>query len=191
MTTSLPLPADEDLPPRRARFSRACRRSTSSAPSPACRKASVRSCSSADPCSAGRRSMRAAARSRSSPSPGPPTPRTSVPSTSNSAATLASPTRRSPQSATATPRAHGRGRCARLQGSTEISNDVRLSDATLERLIERWGNAGAAELILCCGYYNMVSRFLESARVPSRTRSCWATTAGPAPQATQLTNTKG
>jgi 4-carboxymuconolactone decarboxylase len=50
--------------------------------------------------------------------------------------------------------------------ATEISNDVQLSDATLERLIERWGNAGAAELILCCAYYNMVSRFLESARVP-------------------------
>ncbi len=53
-----------------------------------------------------------------------------------------------------------------FRAATEISNDVRLSDATLERLIERWGNAGAAELILCCGYYNMVSRFLESARVP-------------------------
>jgi alkylhydroperoxidase family enzyme len=50
--------------------------------------------------------------------------------------------------------------------ATEISSDVKLSDATLERLIERWGNAGAAELILCCAYYNMVSRFLESARVP-------------------------
>jgi 4-carboxymuconolactone decarboxylase len=50
--------------------------------------------------------------------------------------------------------------------ATEISRDVRLSDATLERLIDRWGNAGAAELILCCSYYNMVSRFLESARVP-------------------------
>jgi len=50
--------------------------------------------------------------------------------------------------------------------ATEISRDVRISDATLERLIERWGNAGAAELILCCAYYNMVSRFLESARVP-------------------------
>jgi alkylhydroperoxidase family enzyme len=50
--------------------------------------------------------------------------------------------------------------------ASEISREVRLSDATLERLIERWGNAGAAELILCCAYYNMVSRFLESARVP-------------------------
>jgi len=50
--------------------------------------------------------------------------------------------------------------------ATEISRDVRLSDETLARLIERWGNAGAAELILCASYYNMVSRFLESARVP-------------------------
>ena len=53
-----------------------------------------------------------------------------------------------------------------FRAATEISNDVRLTDATLDRLIERWGNAGAAELILCCGYYNMVSRFLESVRVP-------------------------
>jgi alkylhydroperoxidase family enzyme len=53
-----------------------------------------------------------------------------------------------------------------LAAATEISRDVRVSDETLERLIERWGNAGAAELILCCAYYNMVSRFLESARVP-------------------------
>ena len=50
--------------------------------------------------------------------------------------------------------------------ATEITHDVRLSDEALEALIERWGNAGAAELILTCGYYNMVSRFLESARVP-------------------------
>jgi alkylhydroperoxidase family enzyme len=53
-----------------------------------------------------------------------------------------------------------------FRAATEISNDVRISDPTLERLIERRGNAGAAELILCCAYYNMVSRFLESARVP-------------------------
>ena len=33
--------------------------------------------------------------------------------------------------------------------ATEISHDIRLTDATLERLIERWGSAGAAELILC------------------------------------------
>ncbi len=50
--------------------------------------------------------------------------------------------------------------------ATEISRDVRLSDELLDELIERWGESGAAELILCASYYNMVSRFLESTRVP-------------------------
>jgi len=48
----------------------------------------------------------------------------------------------------------------------EITRDVRLSDATLARVRERWGDDGARELILTVGYYNMVSRFLESTRVP-------------------------
>jgi len=48
----------------------------------------------------------------------------------------------------------------------EISRDVRLSDEALELVVERWGASGAAHLILCVGFYNMVSRFLESARVP-------------------------
>lgn len=52
------------------------------------------------------------------------------------------------------------------RAAEEISRDVRLSDEALELLIERWGNQGAAELILCIAYYNMVSRFLESTRVP-------------------------
>ncbi len=47
----------------------------------------------------------------------------------------------------------------------EISRDVRLSDEALGQLIERYGNKGAASMILCCAYYNMVSRFLESTRV--------------------------
>ena len=51
------------------------------------------------------------------------------------------------------------------RAAEEISRDVRLSDEGLEQLIERWGNHGAAELILCVSYYNMVSRFLESTRV--------------------------
>lgn len=51
------------------------------------------------------------------------------------------------------------------QAADEISRDVRLSDATLERAIERFGEAGAEALILCVAYYNMVSRFLESTRV--------------------------
>jgi AhpD family alkylhydroperoxidase len=53
-----------------------------------------------------------------------------------------------------------------FRAATEISRDVRLSDATLERLIDRWDTSGAAEFILTAAYYNMVSRFLESARVP-------------------------
>jgi alkylhydroperoxidase family enzyme len=51
------------------------------------------------------------------------------------------------------------------RAAREISREVRLSDQGLELLIERWGAQGAAELILCISYYNMVSRFLESTRV--------------------------
>jgi len=47
----------------------------------------------------------------------------------------------------------------------EISLDVRLSDEALEQILERYGVRGATELILCCSYFNMVSRFLESTRV--------------------------
>ena len=48
----------------------------------------------------------------------------------------------------------------------EITRDVRLSDGALSQIIDRYGNRGAAELILCCSWFNLVSRFLESARVP-------------------------
>jgi AhpD family alkylhydroperoxidase len=47
----------------------------------------------------------------------------------------------------------------------EISRDVRLSDESLEQIIERYGPREASELILLVSYYNMVSRFLESTRV--------------------------
>jgi 4-carboxymuconolactone decarboxylase len=50
--------------------------------------------------------------------------------------------------------------------ATEISRDVRLSDEALELLIDRYGTRGACSLILCASYYNMVSRFLASTRVP-------------------------
>lgn len=55
------------------------------------------------------------------------------------------------------------------RATDEITNDVRLSDETLAEVRERWGDNGAAELILTVGYYNMVSRFLESMRVPLET----------------------
>ena len=48
----------------------------------------------------------------------------------------------------------------------EISRDVRLSDDALEQIVERYGARDAAELVLLVSYYNMVSRFLESTRVP-------------------------
>lgn len=47
----------------------------------------------------------------------------------------------------------------------EISNDVRLSDEALQQIIDLYGVREATELILCCSYFNMVSRFLESTRV--------------------------
>ena len=47
----------------------------------------------------------------------------------------------------------------------EISLQVRLSDQALEEIIGRYGDRQAMELILCCSYFNMLSRLLESARV--------------------------
>lgn len=47
----------------------------------------------------------------------------------------------------------------------EISRDVRLSDQALAQIVERYGVRQASELILCCSYFNMLSRFLESTRV--------------------------
>jgi len=48
----------------------------------------------------------------------------------------------------------------------EITLDVRISDDTLAELVARFGEEQAVELILCCSYFNMVARFLESTRVP-------------------------
>jgi alkylhydroperoxidase family enzyme len=47
----------------------------------------------------------------------------------------------------------------------EISRDIRLSDEALEAILKRYGVRQATELILCCSYFNMLSRFLESTRV--------------------------
>jgi len=48
----------------------------------------------------------------------------------------------------------------------EISNDIRLSDDALEQVLDRFGQRQTAELILCCSYFNMLSRVLESSRLP-------------------------
>jgi len=47
----------------------------------------------------------------------------------------------------------------------EISRDVRLSDDALTQVLARYGVRQAMELILCCSFYNMMSRILESTRV--------------------------
>jgi alkylhydroperoxidase family enzyme len=47
----------------------------------------------------------------------------------------------------------------------EISREVRLSDEVLSAIVERYGVRQATELIVCCSYFNMLSRFLESTRV--------------------------
>ncbi|MEN0106498.1 MAG: carboxymuconolactone decarboxylase family protein [Pseudomonas sp.] len=47
----------------------------------------------------------------------------------------------------------------------EISLNVRLSDEALQAILDLYGTRKATELILCCSYFNMVSRFLESTRV--------------------------
>jgi len=48
----------------------------------------------------------------------------------------------------------------------EISRNVRLSDDALEQILDRYGVRESTEIILCVSYFNMVSRFLESTRVP-------------------------
>ena len=47
----------------------------------------------------------------------------------------------------------------------EMTRDVRLSDGALEQILARYGTRQATELIICCAYFNMLSRFLESTRV--------------------------
>jgi 4-carboxymuconolactone decarboxylase len=47
----------------------------------------------------------------------------------------------------------------------EITRDVRLSDEALTQILARYGVRHTMELILCCGFYNMMSRILESTRV--------------------------
>ena len=47
----------------------------------------------------------------------------------------------------------------------EITRDVKLSDDALAQIIERYGHRGATELIIACCWFNLISRFLESALV--------------------------
>lgn len=44
----------------------------------------------------------------------------------------------------------------------EITFDIRLSDEALAMALDRYGPRQTTELILCCCWFNLVSRFLES-----------------------------
>src|SRR5208282_5264594 len=46
-----------------------------------------------------------------------------------------------------------------------VAKSVGLSDEALAAIMDRYGVRQATELILCCSYFNMLSRFLESTRV--------------------------
>ncbi len=61
----------------------------------------------------------------------------------------------------------------------EISRDVRLSDEALGGIKRLYGVRQATELILCCAYFNMLSRFLESTRVELETATPLAKATGP------------
>jgi len=52
------------------------------------------------------------------------------------------------------------------RAADEISRGVRLSDEALGLLLEHYGRRQTTELIFCISYFNMLSRFLESTRVP-------------------------
>ena len=47
-----------------------------------------------------------------------------------------------------------------------LPRDEELDEETRATLAARYGNRQASELIVCCAYFNMLSRFLESTRVP-------------------------
>lgn len=53
-----------------------------------------------------------------------------------------------------------------LDAAEDITLNIRLRDDLLEALLDRYGRVQTTELVLCVSYFNLVSRFLESARVP-------------------------
>jgi hypothetical protein len=55
----------------------------------------------------------------------------------------------------------------------EITRDVSLSDDALAEILARYGVRQAMELILCCSFYNMVSRIVESTRVEVEEWAKW------------------
>jgi alkylhydroperoxidase family enzyme len=61
----------------------------------------------------------------------------------------------------------------------EITRDVRLSDEALEQLLARYGSRRATAAILMAGWFNLLSRFLQSTRVELEPGDLTATRTGP------------
>jgi alkylhydroperoxidase family enzyme len=61
----------------------------------------------------------------------------------------------------------------------EITRDVRLSDEALEQLLARYGAQRATAAILLIGWFNLLSRFLQSTRVELESDDVTATRTGP------------
>lgn len=53
-----------------------------------------------------------------------------------------------------------------LEAAEDITRNVRLSDDLLQALLNRFDTQQTTEFILCVSYFNMVSRFVESMRIP-------------------------
>jgi alkylhydroperoxidase family enzyme len=51
----------------------------------------------------------------------------------------------------------------------ELSEEGRLSDETLTKLLERYGDTVTRKLILIIGWFNLLSRFVNGCRVPLET----------------------
>jgi hypothetical protein len=52
------------------------------------------------------------------------------------------------------------------KAAEEITADISISDATLKRLLDRFGTEGACEIIMLVSWFNMRIRHVESTRVP-------------------------
>ena len=53
-----------------------------------------------------------------------------------------------------------------LEAAEDITRNIKLRSDLLERLLERYGREQTTEFVLAISFYNLIPRFLESARVP-------------------------
>jgi alkylhydroperoxidase family enzyme len=60
------------------------------------------------------------------------------------------------------------------QATDELTEQATLTDETLGKLIDRYGNSITAKLVLIIGWFNLLSRFLNATRVPLETSDKYA-----------------